>query len=149
MYLLASQTVALCQGEGTKHSDTTLKSYIRKTLRSRRAGKRLYKSKRLVHPQLPPSATSASCPVPIKLRFIIRLHPSISVPLTLPTTRPAHFKPTADLQVISGLASNKETYLKGTGRSQVHHTWVTDTACMGSKCVRSRVPKITPTHYLM
>lgn len=44
MYLLASQTVASCQGEGTKHSDTMLKSYIREALGEERAGKRLCKS---------------------------------------------------------------------------------------------------------
>lgn len=110
----------MCQGEGTKHSDTVLKSYIRETLRDRRAGKRLCKSKRRpVHQQKPPSAAHpASCSIPIKLWFIIGFYPSIPVPLTLSTVTPARFKPTADLQVISGLANNEVTYLKdmGTGR---------------------------------
>lgn len=99
-----------------------LKSYIRETLRDRRAGKRLRKSKRrLVHQQPPPSAAHpASRPVPIKLWFIIGLHLSISISLTLSTIRPDHFKPTADLQVISGLASNKATYLTDTGRGRMY-----------------------------
>lgn len=111
----------MCQGEGTKHLDTMLKSYIRETLRDRRAGKRLSKSKRRpIHQQTPPSAVHpASRPVHIKLWFIIGFYPSIPVPLTLSTVTPAHFKRTADPQVISGLANNEVTYLKDMGRGRM------------------------------
>lgn len=145
MYLLASQTVASCQGEGTKHSDTMLKSYIREALGEGRAGKRLCKSTgRPVRILLIETYSRMQCcqslqSHPHKALIYYRITPKH---LTLPPTRPPHFKPTADLQVTAGLPSNRGT---GRGRTGLLVPHVLGTPGLGVH-IRSRAPEITAQH---